>query len=37
MCIRDSSKAVENDEMMGFVDDHWADEIREYKEERKNG
>ena len=31
------SKAVENDEMMGFVDDHWADEIREYKEERKNG
>ena len=28
-------KAVESDAMMEFMDDHWADEIRTYKEGKK--
>ena len=29
------SKAVDNDAMMDFMDDHWADEIQAYKEGKK--
>ena len=29
------SKAVESDERMDFMDDHWADEIQAYKEGEK--